>query len=293
MTVAEARRIEHAFYKNPKPSEAEAFLYTEAMDHIIRTTKDPQAMMSLGGYFYGERQFDLALKYYEMAAAYQYNAAYECLGYIWYYGRTGTVDYEKAFRYFSLAREGGNLVAAYKLADMYKNGYYVEKSDKTYCEIIEKLYPAVKNASYLGDPLPEIFTRLARIRAAQGKTAEALELYSQAKDFLAQRISYNAFFGDLNNMMWLEDDLYRLKAFDPEDFDLYDLFYLAKSPVRVRFYFEGEEQIWESLEEDGEIVIHFQDMWYRTREDFFAKACIREKPLTYIYDALYDFEVMK
>lgn len=292
MTITEARRIERDFYRNPKPTEDEVFLFTEAMDYIIQATKDPDAMMSLGGYFYEERKFDLALKYYEMAAEYKSNVAYECLGYIWYYGRTGTRDYEKAFKYFSLAREGGNLVAAYKLADMYKNGYHVEKNYEKYCEIIEELYPLVKNATNLGQPLPEIFTRLAKIRTEQGRIHEAVSLYFMAKDFLAQRISYNAFFGNMNIMMWLIDDVYKLTDFDPEEFDFYDLYHLAKAPVKVRFYYENKEQIWEVVEEDGELVIRFNNKWYRTREDFFAKACIDGTPLTHIYDALYDFEVI-
>ncbi len=292
MTVAEAHRIEREFYNNPKPSEDDVFLFTEAMDYIIHTTQDPNAMMSLGGYFYDERKFDLALKYYEMAAEYKIDIAYECLGYIWYYGRTGTRDYEKAFYYFKLAKDAGNIVAAYKLADMYKNGYYVEKDYDAYCKIIEELYPKVKDSANLGDPLPEIFTRLARIRVGQGRKDEAIQLYYSAKDFLAQRISYNAFFGYLNIMMWLEDDLYKLVDFDEADFDLYDLYHLAKAPVKVRFYFDGKPQEWEVVEEDGEQVIRFNDKWYRTREDFFAKACIDGLPLTHIYDTLYGFEVI-
>ena len=292
MTIAEARRIEREFYDTPKPTEDDVFLFTEAMDYIIKTTKDPHAMMSLGGYFYDERKFDLALKYYEMAAEYKIDSAYECLGYIWYYGRTGTKDYEKAFNYYKLAKEAGNIVSAYKLADMYKNGYYVEKDYDAYCKIIEELYPKVKDSTYLGDPLPEIFTRLARIRTEQGRIKEAVQLYYGAKDFLAQRISYNAFFGYLNIMMWLEDDLYKLIDFDNENFDLYDLYYLAKTPVKVKFYFNEEEQAWETVEEDGELIIRFNDKWYKTREDFFAKACIDDLPLTHVYDALYGFEVI-
>lgn len=292
MTIAEARRIEREFYDTPKPTEDDVFLFTEAMDYIIQTTKDPNAMMSLGGFFYDERKFDLALKYYEMAAEYKIDSAYECLGYIWYYGRTGTKDYEKAFNYYKLAKEAGNIVSAYKLADMYKNGYYVEKDYDAYCKIIEELYPKVKDSTYLGDPLPEIFTRLARIRTEQGRIKEAVQLYYGAKKFLAQRISYNAFFGYLNIMMWLEDDLYKLIDFDNENFDLYDLYYLAKTPVKVKFYFNEEEQAWETVEEDGELIIRFNDKWYKTREDFFAKACIDDLPLTHVYDALYGFEVI-
>lgn len=292
MTVAEAKRIERDFYNNPNPTEDERFIYTEAMDFIIHMTNDPMAMMSLGGYYYDKRNFDLALKYYEMAAEYKIDSAYECLGYIWYYGRTGTKDYEKAFNYYKLAKDAGNIVAEYKLADMYKTGYYVEKDYDTYCKIIEELYQKIKDTDFLGDPLPEIFTRLAHIRTKQGKTDEGVYLYCAAKDFLAQRIRYNAFFGDLNIMMWLEDDLYKLIDFDNEAFDLYDLYYLAKTPVKVKFRFNDTEQEWESVEENGELVIRFNEKWYKTREDFFAKACIDDMPLTYIYDELYGFEVV-
>lgn len=89
-------------------------------------------MMQLGGHYYGIRRFDLALKYYEMAADFEILDAYECLGYIWYYGRTGERDYEKAFKYFQKAADGGDAIAAYKLADMYKNGYFVEKDYEKY-----------------------------------------------------------------------------------------------------------------------------------------------------------------
>lgn len=190
-------------------------------------------MMSLGGYYYEQRQFDLALKYYDLAAEYYYPEAYSCLGYVWYYGRTGQRDYEKAFKYFSLAKETGDLQAAYKIADMYKNGYFVEQDYEKYKEIIEELYPQVEYAEYLGDPLPEIFTRLARIRTEEGKKEEAVDLYLRAKDFQAERISYNAFFGDLNIMMWLIDDLYKLVEFDRSDFDFYDMYYLLTGPCKI------------------------------------------------------------
>ena len=75
-------------------------------------------MMELGGWYYEQRQFDLALKYYEMAAAGKDMQAYKCLGYIWYYGRTGKRDEEKAFRYFEKCMKAGDLQTAYKVADM-------------------------------------------------------------------------------------------------------------------------------------------------------------------------------
>ena len=97
------------------------------MNFLIEEEHNPRDMMYLGGYYYEIKNFDLALKYYEMAAAYDYDTAYECLGYIWYYGRTGTKDYKKAFEYFSKLMDKGHPIATYKVADMYRNGYYVER----------------------------------------------------------------------------------------------------------------------------------------------------------------------
>ena len=291
MTVREAQQIQNSFYRKSNPSEDDVFLFTEAMTFLINETQDPVYMMRLGGYYYEQRQFELALKYYELAAEYKYPEAYICLGYIWYYGRTGTRDYEKAFKYYTLSAQTGNLQAAYKLADMYKNGYYVDKDYDKYKQIVEELYPKVKDARSLGEPLPEIFTRLARIRTEEGKTEEAVDLYLTAKDFQAQRISYDAFFGDLNIMMWLIDDLYKLIEFDRDYFDFYDMYYLLTKPCRISFCRGNESYEIVAAEEDGEFSICFGDRYYRSREDFFKKASIDGERLTAIYDSLYGFEV--
>ena len=293
MKTRDALKIINEFYNKSNPSEDEAFAYTEALSFLIEETKSPKYMMELGGYYYEEKRFDLALKYYEWAAEYDYESAYVCLGYIWYYGRTGERDFEKAFNCYKKAADLGNIVCKYKLADMYKNGYYVEKDYEKYKGLIEELYPAVKDAHSLGEPLPEIFTRLARIRIEEGKKEEAEDLLYTAKDFLAQRISYNAFFGNLNIMKWLIEDLYgKLAEFDEDDFDFYDLYYLLKKPVDVEFRYNGKKQtIKAEEEEDGSIAICFNGKWFRTVDDFFAKACIGNDRLTAIYDDLYDFGI--
>lgn len=292
MTAKEAREIEAGFQRNTNPSEEDIFLYTEAMNYLIQEESRPEDMMQLGGWYYETRDFDLALKYYEMAAAYDIDAADECLGYIWYYGRTGERDYEKAFRHYAKSMDRGNLVSTYKVADMYKNGYFVGKDYEKYKEIIEELYPKVRDARFLGEPLPEVFTRLARIRKEEGRLEDAADLYLKAKDFLAQRISYNPFFGNLNIMKWLIDDLYEIIEFDPECFDFYDLYYILNRPAKVSFIYQGKKHALESLFEDGACVVHFEDKWFRSRDEFFRKAVLDGQKLTTIYDALYDFEAV-
>lgn len=116
------------------------------------------------------------------------------LGYIWYYGRTDKKDYEKAFYYFTKAAELGDITAAHKIADMYKNGYYVEKDYDKYKRIIEKLYHDVCIKRHIQAPVSEVFTRMAKIRVEEGNKDAPLALYIYARNFLMQRIEYDPFF---------------------------------------------------------------------------------------------------
>ena len=293
MTVYEAGKICRDYYNLTNPTDEDNFLFTEALRYLVQETKEPRYMLALGGFYYEERRFDLALKYYEMAAEYDDLNAIVGLGYIWYYGRTGERNFEKAFYYYDKARQAGDPVAAYKVADMYRNGYYVDKDLSKFREIIEDLYPKVKDLQMLGDPVPEVSIRLAKIRTEEGKTEEALRLYEKARNFLEQRIRVNPFFGNLNIMKWMIEDIYKLKAFDEEDMRLYDLYYALRTPVRVSFVFELERHEVEAVEEDGSVVIRFDDRWYRTVDDFFQKAELGGELLTSRYEELYGFEVVK
>ena len=291
MTIKEARQICREYYELTNPKEEDDFVYTEALKYLIEETKEADYMVELGAFYYGKRQFDLALKYYDLAAESGNLYAISDLGYIWYYGRTGEKNYEKAFYYFDKARRMGDTVAEYKVADMYKNGYYVQKDYGKYKEMIEGLYPKVSNATRLDEPLPEVYTRLAQIRTEEGNTEEALRLYMIARDFLAQRIRINPFFGNLNIMKWMIEDIYRISDVDEEFMDLYDLYHFLESPCKISFFFEDKEHIVESSVEEGGIAIKFDDKWYRDVDDFFKKAEIDGELLTTIYDELYDFEV--
>ncbi len=292
MTLTEANKIVKDYYSLSKPGDDDNFIFLEALSFIVNETKNPRAMLDLGGWYYGKKEFDLALKYYEMAAEYKDPNAYNCLGYIWYYGRTGEKDYEKAFRYYSLAAKAGITEAAYKVADMYKNGYYVEKDYEKYKSIIEEIYLKIKDETRLFEPVPQICIRLARIRLEEGKVNEAISLYTYAKDFLAQRLRINNFFGDLTNMKWLISELYKLTDVNINAFDFYDLYQFLSSPCKISFKYDGEKHLVESVEEEGECAVCFDGKWYRSRDDFFNKASINNKMLTEIYDDLYLFEVI-
>ena len=240
-------------------------------------------MVELGGWYYEQRQFDLAEEYYLMAASLEYVDAYECLGYIYYYGRVGQPDYKKAFHYYKLASDKGNLVASYKLADMYKNGYYVSKDYSKYVEIIKSLYPLIQGATNTFDPVPEIYSRLAKIYVEEGNEDQAIQLLLIAKEFQSQRLIYSQFFGDLTIMKYIVNDLYSLIQFDPNYMDLFDLYYALQKPCKVAIEILGDDHIIEAKYEDGLFYICMDDKNYEDVDQFFLHAKVNEEPISTQY----------
>ena len=291
MTIAEAQIIIDQFHRNNgNYTDEEFFLFTEAMGLIIRETNNSDYMLDLGGYYYEQKNYDLALKYYNMAADLGNESAIVGLGYIWFYGRTGTVDYEKAFHYFSKA--GRNPIAEYKIADMYHNGYYVEKDETKYKEIVERLYGAFRGTNYVEDPLPELCTRLAGIRESEGNIPEAIRLLREGKSMLSSRIGYNPFFGNFSIMRGLIEHLYRLTPLDKKNIDLYDLYEVFKKPVTVKFTFKGKTYtIASSREEDGSVAVYFAGKWYRNIGDLLMQAKLDGYLITLSTWKMKDFEV--
>lgn len=292
MNISEALNIYNEFYNNNGDyDEDNLFIFTEAAKYLIEETDDPEYMFSLGGLYYENKFFDLALKYYEMAAVRDYEPALLGLGYIWYYGRTGTVDYKKAFEYYSKA--GQNIIAQYKIADMYKNGHYVQRDYDKYKEIIERLYSAVRYTNNAGDPLPEICLRLAGIRENDGDIHEAVRLLRQGKSMLGIRIKYDPFFGNLTIMNDIIDMLYRLSEFDTSNFDFYDLYYLLKTPVKVGFSYNDTQHVIESVnEQDGSVSICFDEKWFRTFSDLLTKSDLNGELITVVTEKMKDFKII-
>ena len=279
-------------------TEEEEFELLEKLEYLIDKTKRYDYAVHLGGIYYAKKQYDLALKYYELAETLGSKWAWNGLGYIWYYGRTGTIDYEKAFKYFSrMVNEGGDeeeydiIEAKFKLADMYKNGYYVDKNWEKYVEIIEELYSEVKDEFYM--PRAEVFTRLASIRTLQGENDEAVNLYLNARMDLINRVANNRFFGDLNRIKWLENDLYKLIDFDRTEFDLFDLYYLLNEEHVVAFDYAGETHVIESKRNDDEMNIRLDDKWFRNIDDFFNKAELDGETIEYHCWDMYNWRVME
>lgn len=283
LTIEKAQQILDDYYDLTHTKYEDDISLIRALEFLIQETKDPEFMVELGGWYYEQRQFDLAEEYYLMAASLEYVDAYECLGYIYYYGRVGQPDYKKAFHYYKLASDKGNLVASYKLADMYKNGNYVSKDYSKYVEIIKSLYPLIQGATNTFDPVPEIYSRLAKIYVEEGNEDQAIQLLLIAKEFQSQRLIYSQFFGDLTIMKYIVNDLYSLIQFDPNYMDLFDLYYALQKPCKVAIEILGEDHIIEAKYEDGLFYICMENKNYEDVDQFFLKAKINGEPISTQY----------
>ena len=304
MTRSEALRFITDFYRNPNPGKDDMFLFEEAELFLINTYHNPSDMNNLAFHYLEQRRHDLELKYLEMAAEYDYPAAVEELGFVWYYGQTGEVDYKKAYEYFSAAASlDDDVVKAwseYKLADMYLNGYYVQKDEAKFRSMIEALYAWIVNPGKLHSiyPSPElrlphcdVYLRLARIRAQDGKTEEALKLLSDAREILSEDIRNNpAWWGNIEVMDEIVSLQYEL-GYEADRLDVFDLFGLAKKECVIAFLYEDRRFLIDIVREDDGVSVKFDHKWFRTVREFFEKAEIDGERIVYIYDELYDLEV--
>ena len=118
--------------KHPLESTVANLIEEILLDEIQK--KNHNAMCDLGALYYtgriGVQNYEKAVHYYEMSAKFGNRQAIENLGYCYYYGRLGAPDYKKAYHYFIKGALLGQLVSLYKVGDMYKHGLYVEKDEK-------------------------------------------------------------------------------------------------------------------------------------------------------------------
>lgn len=293
MDLEKALEIYRSLRGKAQMDDESKFQLCEVLEYLYKTTGDYHYATELGGFYYEEREFKLAEKYYLIGAKGKEIWPLAGLGYIYYYGRVGKPDYEKAFTYYKKASELGDIESTYKMADMYKNGYYVEKDYEKYKQIIEGLYDKIKDERNLGAPVPDVLTRLARIRVEEGKKEEALNLYLKAKSFLAQRMSYYHFFGNFTVMKWIIAGIYSLIPFDDDYFDFFDLYEAMKNPCKVKFTI-GDDFVEAEAVRLGETVsVLFEGKAYKSVEEFIMKARFKGTYLSLLNQEMGEFTLEK
>ena len=162
---------------------------------------NPAAMTNLGSLYYtgrcGEQNYEKAVKYYTMADKHGERQATENLGYCYYYGRTGEVDYKKAYHYFVKGALDNHLNSLYKIGDMYKNGYYVEKDEKEAFYIYNHCYEQMTEicAEMIGADICMRMGNVYYYGIGTEKNYElALRYYQEAEQYYYRKINRGDYF---------------------------------------------------------------------------------------------------
>lgn len=158
---------------------------------------NPDAMNAIGAQYYdGSRgfsqDFTKAVECYKIAAENGSRQAQENLGYCYYYGRNMPVDYEKAFHYFALGAFDGHPISLYKIGDMYRNGYYVEKNLREAFHIYSHcldIMPEEAKPDVAGPVFLRLGNALLNGEGVEEDPKGALLCFQQAESFLYDMVS--------------------------------------------------------------------------------------------------------
>ena len=283
--LEEAKEIVDKFYNKRNTNKDDEYLFVEALNYIIDSTGDPEYVSALGGYYYGKKRFDLALKYYSIASEDNEKYALNGLGYIYYYGRTGEVNYDLAFKYYKRASDLGVDEATMKLSDMYSKGLGAKKDLKKSYDILIKLYEREKNSDLVYSIYPEVVIRLSSYWIKEEKYEDCFYALIKAKNFIKSRLVYNDFFGEYTNMESIINKIYECVSFDKLEMDIYDIFYYFKNIGKVIFLYNGKEYCINSQMDGNAVSLEFNGKWYHDARDFLMNAKIDNKRISSIsYD---------
>lgn len=301
MNSSVARAWLGVYLQIPEPTEEEKNKAITLLNDLINEENDSNAMLTLGGIYYEDKEFEKAEHLYLMAAELNNVEACSCLGYVYYYGRTGKRDYEKAYKYFNLAAKAGDKIAAYKIADMHKNGYFVEKNYDEYANRIEALWDEVVKTEVITrngkevlnnfNGIVDIMIRLAEIRAEKGQIDDAIELYETAREYHESNMSINAYWGNHAVMRRLVEGYYKICDFNYYDFYFYDLYYLLKEEHKISFKYDDIKQYVQSKLVDGKMIIIFNDETFDSLDEFMYNAALDGFKLSTLQDR--DLEMFK
>lgn len=296
MTYKDAKRIVREFNNCETPLGEDFFLYTEAMDYLIKKENDPFRMMLLGSEYGIRNKHDIARKYYERAASLGDPMAIESLGKIYYYGNGVERNLDIAEHYAKQAYESDDKYASFNggfmLAMIYSaedfHGQNLEKSR----DLLEELFRRTEGDEHLKRAIPSLYEELGDIYLAEGDEDTALSLYLLCKYYTALNLALIRVPDSQRDMNVFMDKLRRITSYQPDEYDLYDLYWLMKEPVKVRFGHDGERFLVKSFYEDGEIHIKFGSREYRSVADFIERAEIDGTRIQALFFELDSMEVV-
>lgn len=253
------------------------------------------AMYNLASLYKRKGEYALALKYFELCSENGGSTLADMeIADIYYDGLTGIIDYEKAFKYYSVAAKNGFPKAKLRLADMYKNGLFVDQDEEQYRKLVFEVYDQIWDG-----PVPyykgETFFKVAQIYIEDDFEEDAFELLLTAQGELAdQMLTYtdNSDLDLMKQIVELQYDLMQPEIDENWDFQLYDLYYILKKPVSVEFSSSSGMHYVSSVLEPSGITVELDGRWYRSIDDFFYRATVDGERLPAVCDLLLDFRII-
>ena len=146
---------------------------------LVEENKDGD-LLEKGAKLYSEGDYDLAIEYYRLSAAFGNVIAISNLGYCYYYARGVDRDYTLARDYFEIAEKHGEINATYMLGDIYINGDGVKKDEKRGVQCYVDAYNELKSSGDIYN-YPDVLFRLGKV-FMEGKILE--QNLEMAKQFL-------------------------------------------------------------------------------------------------------------
>lgn len=290
ISIELAKQILEKYY--PRVKEKDIPIYTEILEYLISETNDPDFYNELGGFYYGKENYKLAMKYFELSAEQGDYFALLALGRIWFEGIAEKVDYEKAYHYFELAMDAGSIDACNMVADMYKYGFYFDKNYDKYCEIIEETYDRTLTDYTDEITYPETSIRMAEIYMERKDNKKAYDLLMTSKQALICRIKDDRWIGDAYLMKRLIDNLYQIKQFDRNEFDIFDLFHVFKDNNEVIFCYKDKTYRIIHDKNDSYDAYLFDDDYFYSLEDLIFNGMIGIYSLGILCEDLHSWRII-
>ena len=309
-------------------------LLMEALYYLMHEKNDPAMMEWLGDIYNEKGRYDLAYKYWNKAVQAGMKAKLCSIGELWFTGKLGTPNYEKAYKCFNICiglvgeteieeevlKQYRNY-SKLRIADMYRDGLYLEQNYKKYKDIVEIVEENIEESfDYENESEDKItywyemdshwfeaLKRLGDIAQRQLEDDEPwmyqegeendpakmfLEYQYSAIDCLAISIKETSEYKDkLILMQELIARLYKNVELNLEDLDegcdLYDLYHFLDRVAKVYIVWQDKKYLVETKYKNNDLAVYFNDKWYRNLNDFFYKATLGENiPIVNLYEEI-------
>lgn len=223
---------------------------------------------------------------------------------MYFSGKLGSPDYRKAFEYFSRAAvaepvgDGKSLEtsyknvrfdAKYKLAIMYKNGLYINKSYDKYKELITEIYEQIKEEKWYEQRF-DIKNEMAEILLNEGMEEKGLELLLESRGDLCLFVKNYGFYSE--DLIKTNELIYRKMEFDYTDIRPEDVTYLLNKEGLMRFMYQDKPYRISVEIIDGRTMIRYEDKYYTDPVTFMEKAQVEEVPFCVALFDTYEWEVL-